>query len=314
MAAKVLSTEEYFRKGGTPETIISFLSRNGPANCFMLGNLRNMGFETGKKQELLLAVDGKDGGAVPGITAVLMAHFTNALLYFPSTSTGSAADSPALPLLPRLLSWIRSGRVNRINGLASCMDDAADYLRSADEGIGIRKRRMQLAVYESDLPRPPLQPEGEPAPLPEGVYLEKAEGPEWELLDRIMDEKEHIEEFVTSPGARETFRNSHLHGGARSLALVNSQGRVLAAASSTAENPSTAMIVGVFTVEGCRNRGYSRRLMDLLIESLKQDSLMPVLFYENPVAEKIYKGMGFQDREDYDLLHFQLDEAQDSPA
>lgn len=314
---KIVSSTEYFTRGGTPEHIVDFLSGDRAANSFMLGNLKSMGFEPSKHQEILICVDedwdGNPGNSM-GIIGVLMAHFTNALLYFPpSWPSGSKnrSGSTALPLYNVLVQWLHSGRVNRINGLSRCMDEVEKHISSAAPEVLIHRRGMRLAVYDPEQNGDPLQStdtSGADLPVenppPDGLHLEKAVGPDWRLLDSIMDEKEHIDEFVVAAGARETFRNSHEAGGARSFALKDSSGRVLAAASSTAENQRTAMIVGVFTVKDCRSRGYSRYLMGILLGELIAEGLIPVLFYDNPLAEKIYKGMGFLDAEGYDLLHF----------
>lgn len=70
---------------------------------------------------------------------------------------------------------------------------------------------------------------------------------------------------------------------------------VVAMAKSTLENNTHAMVVGVATHPNYRNNGYATKCMARLCKSLIKDGKKPCLFYDNDVAGKMYRKMGFKD-------------------
>lgn len=72
-------------------------------------------------------------------------------------------------------------------------------------------------------------------------------------------------------------------------------GRIVSAAISTAETRTMAMVVGVFTPEQNRGRGYATTCVAGLCRELLSEGREPCLFYHNPAAGSIYRRLGFED-------------------
>lgn len=77
--------------------------------------------------------------------------------------------------------------------------------------------------------------------------------------------------------------------------IMRQGGQIVASASTTAENSQSAMIVGVGTKPGYTRQGYATYCMEKLCGELLAEGKSLCLFYDNPVAGKIYKRLGFED-------------------
>ncbi|MCM1118061.1 MAG: GNAT family N-acetyltransferase [bacterium] len=80
-------------------------------------------------------------------------------------------------------------------------------------------------------------------------------------------------------------------------------GRMIATASTSAENSESAMIVGVATAEGHRGKGYASAVVGALCrDCFERGKKYLCLFYDNPVAGRIYNRIGFQELGEYGML------------
>jgi predicted GNAT family acetyltransferase len=269
------------------DAIRSFLSADAPANTFMLGNLETYGLAHPEHQQTLVALQG--GQPV----SVLMRHHSNALFYAAGGSGEDGGDDA--DLAARVRAWHETGRINRMNGLSRCVDRLVPYLGDID-----LIKPMTLAVCAALA--------GEAPGVPPGYELMVARGEDpaadLRILDEVLARKAAIPEFIILPGAREGIIEAHRRRRARTLAFYRG-GELVASAATAAENPRTAMIVGVFTVQGYRGRGLASALTALLTAELLAEGRLPVLFYENPVAARVYRRMGYAPRDEYSLLYFE---------
>lgn len=79
--------------------------------------------------------------------------------------------------------------------------------------------------------------------------------------------------------------------------------RLVAAASSSAENSVSAMIVGVATLPDFRRRGLAGGLVGKLCHDLlREGKQFLCLFYDNPQAGSIYRRIGFQEIGEYMMI------------
>jgi len=84
--------------------------------------------------------------------------------------------------------------------------------------------------------------------------------------------------------------------GGRTYGILDENGVVIASASSTAESSYCAMVTNVCTSPACRNQGLAGIVMTKLIEELKKDCIENIcLYYDNPLAGRVYKKIGFQE-------------------
>ncbi|WP_411677757.1 GNAT family N-acetyltransferase [Caproicibacter sp.] len=84
---------------------------------------------------------------------------------------------------------------------------------------------------------------------------------------------------------------------------VFQNGRLVAAASSSAENSRSAMIIGVATLPDVRRKGLAGGLVSKLCGELFSEGKQFVcLFYDNPLAGRIYRKIGFQESGEYMMI------------
>lgn len=80
-------------------------------------------------------------------------------------------------------------------------------------------------------------------------------------------------------------------------------GRMIATASTSAEHSESAMIVGVATAEEHRGKGYASAVVEALCrDCFERGKKYLCLFYDNPVAGRIYNRIGFQELGEYGML------------
>lgn len=80
------------------------------------------------------------------------------------------------------------------------------------------------------------------------------------------------------------------------------EGRIVSAALTTAETRELAMIGGVYTPPGFRYQGYASACMFAICQDLAADGKEACLFYDDPVAEGIYRRLGFKEMGYWRLL------------
>ena len=80
-------------------------------------------------------------------------------------------------------------------------------------------------------------------------------------------------------------------------------GRLVTVASTSAENSESAMVVGVATVKGYRGKGYASAVVTALCQDcFDRGKKYICLFYDNPVAGRIYNRIGFREIGEYGML------------
>ncbi|MNB76202.1 Acetyltransferase (GNAT) family protein [compost metagenome] len=79
------------------------------------------------------------------------------------------------------------------------------------------------------------------------------------------------------------------------------EGRVIATASTTAENSVSAMVISVATHPDYRGQGLASGVVSALCSELNTEGKSLCLFYDNPKAASIYKRIGFHDVGDWTM-------------
>lgn len=114
-------------------------------------------------------------------------------------------------------------------------------------------------------------------------------------IDRIVTLRNSIAEFTTTEDSKNMLKKAIESQTGRTYFLENDKGEIISTVSTTAENSHSAMIVGVCTHKGYRNKGLASKLMTALVNDILDDKQFVCLFYDNPDAGKIYKKIGFED-------------------
>ena len=235
------------------------------ANVFLVGDIHNHGFDAPFQQ--VWGDFGPDGA----LRAVLLRYYRSLVFY----GRGGFDFLGLAQLIESLDAGILSGEY----------DAVAPF-----ERIGIYQPARRLLLCRLSEPTAGASPRGAPEP--------RRLGPD--DAPRIHELRERIGEFTQTVGVEEV-RAGLARGTDRSYG-IELDGRLVSVATSTAENPFTAMIVGVCTHPAYRRRGLASRCMDRLCRDLLRDGRTPCLFYDNPEAGGIYRRLGFQEVGAYGIL------------
>ena len=121
--------------------------------------------------------------------------------------------------------------------------------------------------------------------------------------------------FHLESGIAEFHRNAESEKEALDSFLANSKrgslcvgvfvdGKLVSCASSTADTSLSSMLVGVCTHPDYRRKGYASLAVGTLIKNrFERGEKFLCLFYDNPLAGRIYHAFGFEDVAPYAMLH-----------
>jgi predicted GNAT family acetyltransferase len=119
-------------------------------------------------------------------------------------------------------------------------------------------------------------------------------------VSEIIEMRAEITEF----GEREENEDlviRQLEQGSKRIYYIEQDNQVVSVVESSAENSFSAMITGVATLAEYRGNGFATTLMKRICCDLLAEGKTPCLFYDNPVAGKIYHKIGFLDVSDFAL-------------
>ena len=89
---------------------------------------------------------------------------------------------------------------------------------------------------------------------------------------------------------------AELEKNAKHIFVCKENGKVVSGASSSAESKELAMIIGVFTDENHRRKGYAQKCVHALCKKLLNEGKTVCLFYDNPNAARMYEKLGFKQK------------------
>lgn len=103
-----------------------------------------------------------------------------------------------------------------------------------------------------------------------------------------------IEELEMTEESRESFGQEVITN-TGSIYFIKIGGQIIAAATITAVNSMNGTVIGVATDKNYRGQGYAKACLSKLCSEVISLGKMAVLFYDNPIAGKLYKSIGFVD-------------------
>jgi predicted GNAT family acetyltransferase len=116
-----------------------------------------------------------------------------------------------------------------------------------------------------------------------------------EDIEPIAKLRERIEEFSSgSNNFREILLNDFKAGTAHGY-YVEVDGRIASFAQTSAECSKSAMVVSVMTDKEYRKRGLASACVKALCDDMIKQGKTLCLFYRNPEAGAIYRGIGFKE-------------------
>lgn len=256
------------------------LRADEPANIFAIADLEHFGWESPN-----LRFDGLFWGTQ--LIGHLMRYGTNASF---------AYDDPgAVHLVQR---WLRRNRIHYVNGLDH-------YVRPVLEGLS---RAEVPRLEESNLAR--LDAANFRA---EALDASPGQARRATLADLDGVTRVHVaapDEFARLDYAtrREALHTVLTDGWHRLFVAESPDGRIVAAAQTSAEAESLAVIGGVVTDPAYRGRGYSKACTAALCAELLAEGKTPYLFYTktNIPAARVYAAVGFEIIDEWILAELRL--------
>ncbi len=153
----------------------------------------------------------------------------------------------------------------------------------------------------ADLPQPRFTTA--PFPLPDGARVRRGQPADVDALTRLYFRSAGFE-AMSYHAIRNVMmsRLSHLR-----THLAELDGEVVAAAATTAETPTAAMIGGVWAAPHARGRGLSTAVVAALARELLRERRRPYLFYldDNAPAARVYAKIGFRIIGGWRILYFE---------
>jgi uncharacterized protein len=248
--------------GNDNELVMDFLKREASINLFIIGDIEAFGYDS-EMQELWGSF--KETGE---ISAVLL-RFHNSFIPY-------AFMDHELPA-----------------------EDFADIMKSYPEKIFLSGKSELVTKFEGikglNLGRKQVTYFAEcTSPDKIGETDAQIKKANLEDVERILELRSSIEEFIPNPNARKILIESIENKTGRTY-YIEKDGGMVASASTAAENSMSAMIVGVCAHKDFRRQGLATAVMQKLFRDVMDEGKILCLFYDNPEAGRIYKRLGFKD-------------------
>ncbi len=249
------------------EAVLEYVEQDIACNGFIVGDIENFGFDK-EFQDIWAEFSPEEE-----YWAVLLRYESNYILY-----AHASFDTEGFARIVKDRGDVKviSGRFPLVEALGANLER------------GLPRRMYLLALAMED----------EVAGPQSELNIQKAVP---ESCERIWQLRQSITEFRNG-GTLESMKRTIETGSGRTFYLANGGGKVISSASSTAESSRSAMVVGVCTAPEYRRLGLATACMQGLCRELTGEGKMPCLFYDNPSAGKIYRGIGFTDAGQWGML------------
>ena len=242
------------------DKVLHFLKRNPSGNGFFIGDLENFSLE---EDFLDLWYEEREGE----IIALLLRYYKSYLV--------SSEENPNFGEMVRVI--VSDPLRERISGMEDSILGLAKYM---DLG---KIRKTNLAVLSGENFSDPTR--GEEEPVRCGV----------DGIEELFMFLKGIEEFEVSENQRASFGKEIKTDTGRAY-VIRREGRIVSCAQISAENSLNGTVMGVATDAGWRCKGLARLCVSRACRDMIDDGKEVILFYDNPLAGKLYKDLGFTDR------------------
>lgn len=240
---------------------LNFLKNKAAENLFIIGDIENFGFDQ-DFQELWGDFDDTNT-----LKAVLLRYYGNYIAYAPEKFDAKGfAD---------IIN--KDQNIDMLSGIKEMTEQISPFLNHK-----IENRELYYAKCTE---------------IKQNVQFEKnnrAKKATVDDADRIIELRKGIPEFQSSKIVPGRLEENMKHGFSRTY-YIEEDHAIVSAASTTAENKLSAMVVAVCTLERAKKKGYATECITALCNELIGEGKECCLFYDNPAAGSIYKKVGFED-------------------
>jgi GNAT superfamily N-acetyltransferase len=215
---------------------------------------------------------------------------------------GDVADGAVRGVINRYFTgWTLYGRADADwPGLVAVLDEhpvAAQRLQDNPGGVPSvlpLLRQYTATQVEVEELMQLLPADFRPAAAPPGIQVRRAVSDD---LPGLITHYADAEQMTRSPAAVERpLRDTRIWIGLDGGTLVS-------AALTNAEATALAMVGGVYTQLGWRNRGIGQAVVSALCAELIRDGLRPALYWVAPAAGTVYRKLGFRRIGDWRSVH-----------
>jgi predicted GNAT family acetyltransferase len=254
------------------ESVMQLVGREPSLNLFIIGDVENFGFES-DFQELWGEFDTADSR----LKAVLLRYDGSYLPY-------AERDFDVQGFAELVLSGKKKEMISGSSPIVN---------RFAQEISFTKEKHLYFAELTALLGGGELEAQNH-------LEVKQAGVEDVEAVCSLIDQ---IQEFGSSGESMRSGMERNLKSRTGRSYFVEQDGKVIAVASSTAENSLSAMIVGVATHSEYRGQGLASHLVRHLCADLLAEGRTVCLFYDNPVAGAIYKRLGFKDIGQWSMMY-----------
>ena len=252
------------------ELCLEFVSSQPAENLFIIGDIEAFGFDT-EFQDVWADFD--INGRLRG---VLLRYYKNYIAYAPESF-----DAVGFADIIK-----NDQEAQMVSGIVQIIAPLIDHLKSEI----CSERTLFYAKCEDN------------SMLDKNLDVSKVREATLEDIDRLLELRGSIPEFSEVGSNPDSVKHAMQTGVARTF-YIEDDGKMVSAASTTAENTYAAMVVAVCTLENYKKRGYATACLTKLARELLSEHKMLCLFYDNPEAGKIYKRLGFVDIGQWTMYH-----------
>ncbi|PLS17915.1 GNAT family N-acetyltransferase [Bacillus sp. M6-12] len=242
------------------EMVMAFLSEEPSINLFIIGDIEAFGYES-DFQELWAQFSEEDE-----ITAVLLKFYNSFIPY-------AKGDFDAEGFADIIRSY----------GDTAALSGKKEIVERFEKLEGLKLGKKQVTYFAECRTAQNLGTDK--------LDVKKADISD---IDRIVAIRETIAEFPPRADARDMILKAMETNTGRNY-YIEENGRMIATASTTAENSISAMIVGVCSRAEYRKKGLATAVTQKLARDVLAEGKTLCLFYDNPAAGRIYKRLGFED-------------------
>lgn len=250
--------------------ILRYVGREPEVNIFFIGDVENFGVDC---SEVSVWASEKNGIW----DSLILRYFDDYVIY--SQNADYDADKAAAFLTSRNVGMI-SGKTDVVTPLKDFFPER--QLRSTIMTKCTRVKTDNVAPGDIDI---------------RNLTPDDAE----EAVDLMMQIEEFRKSYEDRAASVSKLKTSLTCGGSGCGAYLN--GTLVSCAQTGAENSMCAMVVGVATRPDVRGRGYASAVVSrLCTASFHGGKKFLCLFYDNPVAGRIYNRIGFEPFGEYALF------------
>ncbi|NLC84253.1 MAG: GNAT family N-acetyltransferase [Ruminococcaceae bacterium] len=280
-AAPMLRLQESDR-----DWLMRLLKQEPEFNLFLIGDVENYGFSEPFQEIWAHFLSDKE--SEKAIDSIVLRYYTNFVVY---------SEHENFDITP-IIAILKDRQVGMISGKKQVIDRLKPYLPGFSFSDTYMMKRPTLDSLSGNVEQSLAAVE------PQSRRQESLNKPQIELakLKDVADLAAFvygIDEFAvpnqTLAERTQTLKRSLSSAGTRYV-IIREQGRIVACAGTTAENSQSAMVISVATDPTFRRRGYATRLVSRLCSIHAEEGReFLCLFYSNPAAGVIYRGLGFRE-------------------